>query len=262
MAWNSEYILYGGGHMHVKGQKDEIKAARGVLIYQGKANDVYSTNLPGVLEICSTDRVSAGNGQRTSTIPGKGKANNLISTAIFQKLEGKGLATHFLGPGSDEQSKFVVKAEPIPLEVIFRFETAGSFSSNFNLPDGIPFKSVFIEFTYKSDADEDPRITDWSIIKDQIVTAEQLIKIRNMTESIAIIVRDFFAECGARLIDGKVEFGFLPNGDIILIDEISGDTVRAVDVETGESLDKDRFRKDLKDYAYGYLEMQRRVEQR
>lgn len=247
-------------NINSKNESSKIEATRGNLIYQGKANDVYMTNLPGVLEIRSTDRVSANNGQRIDTIPGKGKANNLISTAIFQELERKGIATHFLSPGTDEQSKLVVKARPIPLEVIFRFETAGSFVRDFHLPAGIPFESVFVEFTYKSDDAGDPRISDWSIIKDQIVTAKQLQKIRNMTESIATITRDFFAKCGARLIDGKVEFGFLPNADIILIDEISGDTVRVVDTETGESLDKDRFRKDLENYAYGYLKLQERIE--
>lgn len=239
---------------------DEIKATRGVLIYQGKVNDVYETDKPGVLEIYSSDRASKNNGQETTIIPGKGKANNIISTAIFQELDRRGLLTHYLGPGSDEQSKLVVKAEPIPLEVIFRFETAGSFARDFNLPSGIPFEDVFVEFTYKSDKDGDPRISDWSIVKDRIVTAEQLQKIRNLTESIAKIAQKFFAECGARLIDGKVEYGFLPDGSIVLIDEISGDTVRIVDIKTGESLDKDRFRKNLRDYAYGYLEMQKRIE--
>lgn len=237
------------------------KVQRSSLIHQGKANDVYQTTESTILEISSSDRVSAGNGKKKSVIPGKGKANNLISTAIFQRLEEAGVSTHYYGPGSDEQSKLVLKARPIPLEVIFRFEVAGSFAETFHLAKGIKFESVFIEFTFKDDEQGDPRISEWSIVKDRIVTREQLDHIIDMTKTIAHTTRDFFAECNGRLIDGKVEFGFLPDSSIILIDEISPDTVRVVDLETGESLDKDRFRKDMADAAYGYAEMLRRVEE-
>lgn len=235
------------------------KLERKTLSHKGKANDVFTTSMPGILEIFSTDRVTADNGTRTAVIPGKGKANNVITSALYRSLEESGIKTHYLGPGSSECSRYVVRAVPIPLEVIFRFRTAGSFARAFQLPEGIEFNGVFVEFTYKSDTDGDPRISDWSIVKDGILTTDELTQIRSTTSEIAYATRKFFQKCNATLIDGKVEFGYLPNGEIILIDEISADSVRVVDCNTGESLDKDRFRQNMADVAMGYYELADRI---
>lgn len=229
--------------------------------YSGKANDVWRTSDYRILEIVSTDRASAGNGVKRAVIPGKGKANNKISTEVFKRLEEAGIKTHYIGPGSDEQSKYVVKAQPIKLEVIGRFFTAGSFCREYKLPKDIPFEGVFVEFTYKNDAEGDPRITDREILKAGLVRdAEDVIFMREVTEKVAYILRDFFDEVGAQLIDFKIEFGYSPSGNIIVIDEVSGDTVRARDKETGESLDKDRFRKDLENVSLGYSTLEARLE--
>lgn len=229
--------------------------------YSGKANDVWHTTDDRVLEMTSTDRASAGNGAKRAIIPGKGKANNSISTAIFKRCEAAGIRTHFLADGSDEQSKYVLKAEPIKLEVIGRFFTAGSFCREYKLPKDIPFEGVFVEFTYKCDAEGDPRITDREIMKEGLVRdAEDIAFMRDATEKVAYILRDFFNEVGAQLIDFKIEFGYAPDGSIIVIDEVSGDTVRARDKETGESLDKDRFRLDLENVSLGYSTLEARLE--
>lgn len=229
--------------------------------YSGKANDVWQTSDPRVLEITSTDRASAGNGAKRAVIPGKGEANNLISTRIFERLEAAGVSTHYLAEGSDKQSKYVVKAQPIKLEVIGRFFTAGSFCREYKLPAGIPFDGVFVEFTYKCDAENDPRITDREIMKEGLVRdKEDIAQMREITAKVAYVLRDFFGEVGAKLIDFKIEFGYSPSGNLIVIDEVSGDTVRVKDEETGESLDKDRFRKDLKDVALGYRTLESRLE--
>jgi phosphoribosylaminoimidazole-succinocarboxamide synthase len=229
--------------------------------YSGKANDVWQTNDPRVLEITSTDRASAGNGAKRAVIPGKGKANNLISTEVFKRLEAADISTHYLADGSDEQSKYVVKAEPIKLEVIGRFFTAGSFCREYKLPKDIPFDGVFVEFTYKNDAEGDPRITDREIVRAGLVRdAEDVAFMREVTERVAFVLRDFFDEVGAQLIDFKIEFGYSPSGNIIVIDEVSGDTVRARDKKTGESLDKDRFRQDLENVSLGYSTLEARLE--
>jgi phosphoribosylaminoimidazole-succinocarboxamide synthase len=229
--------------------------------YSGKANDVWQTNDPRVLEITSTDRASAGNGAKRAVIPCKGKANNLISTEVFKRLEAADISTHYLADGSDEQSKYVVKAEPIKLEVIGRFFTAGSFCREYKLPKDIPFDGVFVEFTYKNDAEGDPRITDREIVRAGLVRdAEDVALMREVTERVAFVLRDFFDEVGAQLIDFKIEFGYSPSGNIIVIDEVSGDTVRARDKKTGESLDKDRFRQDLENVSLGYSTLEARLE--
>lgn len=229
--------------------------------YVGKANDVWKTNDSRVLEYDHTDRASAGNGVKRAVIPGKGKANNKISTEIFRRLEAAGISTHYLATGSSETSKYVTKTEPIKLEVIGRFFTAGSFCREFKLPKDIPFDGVFIEFTYKNDAEGDPRITDREIVRAGLVRdAEDVAFMRDVTEKVAYILRDFFNEVGAELIDFKIEFGYAPSGNIIVIDEVSGDTVRARDKETGESLDKDRFRQDLENVSLGYATLEARLE--
>lgn len=231
--------------------------------YCGKANDVWQTNDERILEITSTDRVSAGNGAKRDTIPGKGRANNKISTEIFKRLEAAGIRTHYLAPGSDEQSKYVASAWPIRLEVIGRFYTAGSFCKEFKLPKDIPFDGVFVEFTYKNDVEGDPRINDREILRSGLVRdAEDIAYMRAVTEKTAYILRDFFDEVGARLIDFKIEFGYDLPGNIIIIDEVSGDTVRAIDKETGESLDKDRFRKNLENVSLGYSTLEARLEEK
>lgn len=128
------------------------------LIHSGKANDVFATSNAFIYEIESTDRVSAGNGARKDVIPGKGVSNNTISTAIFKYLANHGIPTHFVGDGTTPASKFVLAADMIPLEVIGRLRSAGSFCKRYECPEGIEFDEPFVEFTYKSDDSGDPPI--------------------------------------------------------------------------------------------------------
>ncbi len=229
------------------------------LFHSGKANNVYFTNHPEYLELESSDRISAGNGAKTGVIVGKGVANNIISSAIFNKLEEKGVQTHYVGPGSNEASKIVKKATPILLEVIGRFKAAGSYVKRYDVPDMMPFDPVYIEYTYKSDAAGDPLIGNDAIIANGILTRRELGYVEYVTERVAHVIKDFFAECNADLVDFKIEFGRLPNGQIIVIDEISPDTCRILDKKTGKSLDKDRFRKDMGEVAETYSEVAQMV---
>lgn len=236
------------------------KVKRTELLHQGKANNVWLTDHPDYLELEASDRISAGNGAKTDTITGKGIANNTISMAIFQKLEEYGIHTHYVGPGSNPASKIVRKADPILLEVIGRFYATGSFTKRYDVPDMMPFSNVYIEYTYKSDNSGDPPICEDAIMAKGMLSRRELGYVEYVTEQVAYILRDFFAQCGGNLIDFKIEFGRLPNGQIIVIDEISPDTCRILDKETGKSLDKDTFRKDLGHVAETYSEMARRVE--
>lgn len=236
---------------------------RGKLIHAGKANNVFATNNPRVLELEASDRVSAGNGVKKDTISGKGIANNQISSATFDYLQKHGIPTHYLGPGNTESSKFVKKAQMIPLEVIGRFKTAGSICKRYKCPEGIEFKGPFIEYTFKNDAAQDPPIDRKTIIALKILPEYLLNLIEEYTYNIAILLRDFYYALGVELVDFKIEYGYdcsMP-GTIILCDEISPDTCRLVDMKTGEKLDKDRFRQDMGDVSKGYEEILKRVMQ-
>lgn len=229
------------------------------LLHAGKANNVYLTTNPDILELEASDRISAGNGVKTDVIEGKGEANNLISMAIFQQLNEKGIPTHYIGPGSNAASKLVWKADQILLEVIFRFKATGSFAKRYECESMKPFDGVYVEYTYKSDNAGDPVIPAEAIVALGILTKRELGYVEYITEQVALFLKDFFAKCNGDLIDGKIEFGKLPNGQIAVTDEISPDTCRILDKETGASLDKDRFRKDMGGVAEAYKEIAKRV---
>ncbi len=233
---------------------------RGKLIHAGKANNVYETDNPNYLELEASNRISAGNGEKRDVIEGKGVANNTISKAIFTKLEKLGIPTHYVGEGSNDASKIVKKADAILLEVIGRFKATGSYVKAYGVPNMMPFDGVYIEYTYKSDSAGDPRITADAIVANGLLSRRELGYIEYITERVAYAVKDFFAKCNGELIDFKIEFGRLPNGQIIVIDEISPDTCRIIDMTTGQSLDKDRFRKDLGAVSEAYVELAKRVE--
>lgn len=215
------------------------------LIHSGTTNDIYSTNYPNILEIESTDRISAANGKKTDIITGKGVANNSISMICFRLLNEKGIPTHFIEIGSNAASKLVYKAEMIPLEVIGRFYATGSFAKRYQCENMLKFDNLYIEFTHKCDATDDPLITEDAIIALGILTANEIGVIKYYTEQMAYITRDMFSEFGVRLIDFKIEFGKLPNGQIAICDEICPDTCRLVESDSGKSLDKDSFRNGL-----------------
>lgn len=152
------------------------------------------------------------------------------------------------------------KTTPILLEVIARFKATGSFAKRYDVPDMTTFDTTpYIEFTYKSDKSGDPPICNDAIIAKGLLTKREIGYVEYITERVAFILKDFFAQCGGELIDFKIEFGRLPNGQIILIDEISPDTCRILDMKTGESLDKDRFRKNMGKVSEAYIEMAKRV---
>lgn len=237
--------------------KEQITRTK--LIHQGKANDVYETNVPGFLEMEATDRVSAGNGERKDVIPGKGVANNQISSAIFKYLEEHGVPTHYVCEGSNPASKLVKKAEMIPLEVIGRFTATGSFCKRYGVKDGHEFDDVFVEYTYKSDDAGDPPIDRKTISVLKILSEREVGLLDYYTGRIGELLFFFYFSLDVELVDFKVEYGCLPDGQIILCDEISPDTCRLRDLKTGEKLDKDRFRQNLSDVSKGYEEILKRV---
>ena len=227
-------------------------------IYEGKAKKVFATSSPDYYIVEYKDDATAFNGLKHGTITGKGIINNKMSNAMFQLLEKNGVKTHFAEQLSDRET--LVKAVKIvPLELIIRNVAAGSFSKRYGVAEGTPLKISTLEFSLKDDALNDPLINDSHIIALGVATEQELSQISAMAYKVNDVLKNFFAGIGIKLIDFKIEAGRLPNGEIILADEISPDTCRFWDAKTNEKLDKDRFRRDMGGVEEAYQEIFARI---
>lgn len=227
------------------------------LLYEGKAKKVFTTKDPDVLIVSYKDDATAFNGEKKGTIVGKGVVNNRMTNYIFKMLEEKGIPTHYVKELNDRETE-VKRVEIVPLEVIVRNVSAGSFAKKLGIEEGIELKAPTLEFSYKNDELGDPFINDYYAIALGIATREEIEKITELVFKINEELKAFFAEKGIRLIDFKVEFGRY-KGEIILADEISPDTCRLWDLKTNEKLDKDRFRRDLGKVEEAYEEVFKRL---
>ena len=228
------------------------------LLYEGKAKKVYATDDPALVIVDYKDDATAFNGAKKGTIAGKGVINNQMTNRFMAKLETAGVPTHFVRELSERET-VVKKVSIVPLEVIIRNISAGSFAKRYGVEEGIPFDEPTFEFSYKNDALHDPLLNTSHALALKLATREEIETIRTMALKVNEVLKAFFAECGVRLIDFKLEFGRLPDGTIVLADEISPDTCRFWDARTNEKLDKDRFRRDLGNVEEAYEEMMRRV---
>lgn len=227
-------------------------------IYEGKAKKVFATSDPAYYIVEYKDDATAFNGLKKGTITGKGIINNRMSNIMFRMLEQKGIKTHFVEELSDRET--VVRAVKIvPLEIIIRNVAAGSFSKRYGVEEGRQLLSPTLEFSLKDDALNDPLINDSHIIALGVATEQELAQIRALAFGVNDALKDFFAGIGVKLIDFKIEAGRLPDGSIILADEISPDTCRFWDAKTNEKLDKDRFRRDMGRVEEAYEEIFRRI---
>ncbi|WP_293693537.1 phosphoribosylaminoimidazolesuccinocarboxamide synthase [Streptococcus sp. UBA3373] len=214
------------------------------LIYTGKAKDIYTTSDDeDVIISVYKDQATMLNGARKETIKGKGVLNNQISSLIFTKLNKAGIATHFVKQLS-ENEQLNKKVDIIPLEVVLRNVTAGSFSKRFGVEEGIQLETPIVEFYYKNDDLDDPFINDEHVKFLGIASDEGIAYIKAETRRINELLKDWFNQIGLQLIDFKLEFGKDKDGHIILADEFSPDNCRLWDAE-GHHMDKDVFRRDL-----------------
>jgi len=230
---------------------------KGKLLYEGKAKQIFATDNPDQVIVFYKDDATAFNGEKKGTIMGKGVINNQMSAIIFDMLEKKGIPTHMISVLS-EREQLVKSVEIVPLEVIIRNTAAGSMCKRLGIEEGMELKEPIFEICYKNDDYGDPLINDDHAVALGLATREELAVIREMTMKINEALIAFFAERGIRLIDFKLEYGRY-KGTIVLADEISPDTCRFWDAETGKKLDKDRFRRDLGDVESVYAEMLSRV---
>lgn len=227
-------------------------------LYEGKAKKVFATDDPNLYIVDYKDDATAFNGQKKGQIAGKGVINNVMSNHMFQLLEKQGVPTHFVEQLSERET-VVKKVSIVPLEVIIRNISAGSFAKRYGVEEGIVFKAPTIEFSYKNDDLGDPLINDYHALALGLATEEEIGEIKAMAFKVNEVMKDYFDHLNVTLVDFKLEFGKTPDGKIILADEISPDTCRLWDKTTGEKLDKDRFRRDLGGVEEAYQEIMRRV---
>ena len=227
-------------------------------LYEGKAKKVFDTDTEGVVIVSYKDDATALDGMKKGSIIGKGAINNRMSNYLMQLLEKEGIPTHFLEELSDRETA-VKKVSIVPLEVIVRNISAGSFAKRYGVEEGIVFAEPTIEFSYKNDDLHDPLINQYHALALGLATKEEIQTIETLAFKVNQVLKDYFLKLGVRLVDFKLEFGRLPDGKIVLADEISPDTCRFWDAKTGEKLDKDRFRRDMGGVEDAYREMMHRV---
>ncbi|HFI0140258.1 TPA: phosphoribosylaminoimidazolesuccinocarboxamide synthase [Streptococcus suis] len=213
------------------------------LIYSGKAKDIYATTDDQQIVAVYKDQATAFNGGKKEEVVGKGRLNNLISSLIFEKMEAAGIATHFIKRLSDIE-QLNKKVDIIPLEVVLRNVTAGSFSKRFGVEEGLELATPIVEFYYKKDELDDPFINDEHIAFLNLASSEEIAYIKEETRRINSFLKDLFAQIGLTLVDFKLEFGVDSSGQILLADEFSPDNCRLWDAD-GNHLDKDVFRRNL-----------------
>ncbi len=228
-------------------------------LYEGKAKKVFATENPELLIVSYKDDATAFNGLKKGTISGKGVINNRMSNFLMGKLlEPKGVATHFVEELNDRET-VVKKVQIVPLEVIIRNISAGSFAKRYGVEEGIVFDEPTIEFSYKNYDLGDPLLNTYHALALKLATKEEIETIQTMAFQVNEALKAYFKTLGIDLVDFKLEFGRLSDGTIVLADEISPDTCRLWDDKTHEKLDKDRFRRDLGGVEDAYQEVMRRL---
>jgi len=229
------------------------------LLYEGKAKKIWYTEDNNLLISEFKDDLTAGNGAMKSSEEGKGALNNKISTELFKLLNSKGVPTHFVEM-LDDNHMLHKKVDVILIEVIVRNIATGSLSRNLGIEDGKVLPFTLVEFDYKNDDLGDPKLNDQhALILGLVDFQDELDKLRRMARQVNDILRPYFHDKGLNLVDFKLEFGKDSNGNIILVDEISPDNCRFWDIESGEKMDKDRFRQGLGGLTVAYEQVLNRI---
>ncbi|MDQ1080339.1 phosphoribosylaminoimidazolesuccinocarboxamide synthase [Pseudoroseomonas cervicalis] len=235
--------------------------ARRRQLYEGKAKVLFEGPEPGTLVQYFKDDATAGNGAKKGIITGKGVLNNRISEYLMTRLGEIGVPTHFIRR-LNMREQLIREVEIIPLEVVVRNVAAGSLAARLGLQEGTRLPRSIVEYYYKNDALQDPMVSE------EHITCFGWASTQDLDDMVALALRvnDFlsglFLGVGIVLVDFKLEFGRLYENDemrIVLADEISPDNCRLWDVNTGEKMDKDRFRRDLGKVEEGYQEVARRL---
>lgn len=228
------------------------------MLYEGKAKQLFTTEVTDQLIVHFKDDATAFNGQKKGQIKEKGKINNKITNFFFKLLEAEGIKTHLIRELNQTDS-LVKKVKIIPLEVVMRNLAAGSLAKRIGFTEGKLLRQPVIEFYYKDDQLGDPLINISHIELLKLAEHQELEKLIALSHKINYILSKFLKARKVDLVDFKLEFGKTESGEIILADEITPDTCRFWDSQTKEKLDKDRFRRDLGNVEAAYQEMYQRI---
>ena len=242
---------------HTRDARGETRMKKVKPLYEGKAKILWETDDPASLVQEFKNDATAFDGTKHEVIEGKGRLNNLISSHLFALLNSEGIRTHFIERISDTEM-VVERLEMLPVEVVVRNAAAGSLVRRLGIPEGKRFDPPIVEFYLKDDDLHDPIIAEDHIYAMELAVPQQVAAMRRESLAINVILRNFLRERGIDLVDFKLEFG-AKDGELVLGDEISPDTCRYHDAETGEIMDKDRFRKDLGGFLEAYNEILTRV---
>ena len=220
------------------------------LISEGKAKSLYETSNKSELLMMYRDDTSAFDGKKKEALKGKGEINNKFNAFIMEYLANHGVETHFLKL-IDKNESLVKRLDMLPVECVVRNIATGSLCRRLGVEEGVKFEKPLFEFFLKDDDLGDPLINDNHITLFGWGTEKEIAEMKEITFKINSLLCKLFKEVGLILVDYKVEYGRSDN-ILILGDEFTPDGCRIWDAETGESLDKDRFRKDLGDVVESY----------
>ena len=228
------------------------------LLYEGKAKKLFITEDPQILRVEYKDDATAFNGKKFDRLRDKGRLNNAITVFFFEHLDTKDIPSHFVRKIS-ETEQLVRRVKIIPLEVVVRNVAAGSLSKRIGWEEGKELPHPIVEFYYKDDDLGDPLLAEEHIRLLELASETQIEELKKRGLAVNEALESLMLSKGIRLIDFKLEFGLDQKGEILLADEISPDTCRFWDIESGKILDKDRFRRDLGGVTEAYLEIHQRL---
>ena len=228
------------------------------LLYEGKAKKLFTTEDPGLLRVEYKDDATAFNGKKFDRLEGKGQLNNAITIFFFDYLEKNQIPSHFVRRIS-ETEQLVRSVQIVPLEVVVRNVAAGSLSKRIGWDEGRELPYPIVEFYYKDDDLGDPLLAEEHIRLLELATEEEMQELKKKGLAVNKVLRPLLEQKNIRLIDFKLEFGLDQNGGLLLADEISPDTCRFWDADTGNKMDKDRFRRDLGGVTEAYREIYQRL---
>ena len=228
------------------------------LLYEGKAKKLFITEDPQILRVEYKDDATAFNGKKFDRLRDKGRLNNAITVFFFEHLEKKDIPSHFVRKISQTE-QLVRRVKIIPLEVVVRNVAAGSLSKRIGWEEGKELPHPIVEFYYKDDDLGDPLLAEEHIRLLELASEAQIEELKKRGLAVNEALKSLMLSNGIRLIDFKLEFGLDQKGEILLADEISPDTCRFWDIESGKILDKDRFRRDLGGVTEAYLEIHQRL---
>ena len=228
------------------------------LLYEGKAKKLFITEDPQILRVEYKDDATAFNGKKFDRLKDKGRLNNAITVFFFEHLDTKDIPSHFVRKIS-ETEQLVRRVKIIPLEVVVRNVAAGSLSKRIGWEEGKELPHPIVEFYYKDDDLGDPLLAEEHIRLLELASEAQIEELKKRGLAVNEALKSLMLSKKIRLIDFKLEFGLDQKGEILLADEISPDTCRFWDIESGKILDKDRFRRDLGGVTEAYLEIHQRL---